>query len=198
MLNGLVESGEIKARSKWKQVYSTFANDNRYLDMLGNPGSNPIELFWDIVDALDQKLDAKIAIAEAAIKRQNEALEAKMKEDSDSAQAEGAQKPFELGPDTTTQEFVSIVKADGDESVKTLTDEDLLEIYHSVWVLSCPTTNHRTHVYSTLHSFTTSPSKNKPMRSVERSGSSATCKTISVMRSRRSRSCTMQVCRTMR
>ena len=54
MLNELVKSGEIKARTKWKQVYSSFANDNRYLDMLGNPGSNPIELFWDIVDALEQ------------------------------------------------------------------------------------------------------------------------------------------------
>ncbi len=132
-----MKSGEIKARTKWKEVYPGFANDNRYLDMLGNPGSNPIELFWDVVDALDQKLDTKIAIAEGAIKRHNKTLEDKMKEDSDNAPADGAtteSKPFEVGPETTEEEFLCIVKADLDESVKTLADEDLTEIYHSVRV----------------------------------------------------------------
>ncbi|RPD64363.1 hypothetical protein L226DRAFT_533652 [Lentinus tigrinus ALCF2SS1-7] len=135
VLNDLVKSGQIKARTKWKQIYPSFANDNRYLDMLGNPGSNPIELFWDVVDALDQKLDEKIAIADGAIKRHNEALQAKMKEEGDGApenEAANEQKPFEVGPDTTEEEFLSIVKADLDESVKTLTDEDLKEIYHSL------------------------------------------------------------------
>ncbi|KAI1796601.1 hypothetical protein LXA43DRAFT_969682 [Ganoderma leucocontextum] len=134
-LNELVKSGEIKARTKWKEVYPSFANDNRYLDMLGNPGSNPIELFWDIVDALDQKLDTKIAIAEGAIKRYNKTLEDKMKEDGDTAPADGATaepKPFEVGPETTEEEFLSIVKADSDESIKTLANEDLSEIYHSL------------------------------------------------------------------
>ena len=130
----MVESGEIKARTKWKQVYPSFANDNRYLDMLGNPGSNPIELFWDAVDALDQKLDAKIAIADGAIKRHNQALEDKMKEDGDDA-GEGATpdvKPFEVGPDTTEEEFLNIVKSDSDESVKTVSEDDLKEIFQSV------------------------------------------------------------------
>ncbi len=135
VLNDLVKSGQIKARTKWKQVYPSFANDSRYLDMLGNPGSNPIELFWDVVDALDQKLDEKIAIADGAIKRHNQALEAKMKQDGDAAaenEAVKEQKPFEVGPETTEEQFLSIVKADSDESIKTLTDEDLSEIYSSV------------------------------------------------------------------
>ena len=133
LLNGLVQSGEIKARTKWKQVYPGFANDSRYLDMLGNPGSNPIELFWDVVDALDQKLDAKIAIVQDAIKRHNKAIEDKMKEDGDAAHGAPAEpKPFEIGPETTEEEFLKIVKADSDESIKTLSDEDLREIYHSV------------------------------------------------------------------
>ncbi|KAI0331462.1 hypothetical protein GY45DRAFT_1404762 [Cubamyces sp. BRFM 1775] len=149
LLNGLVESGQIKARTKWKQVYATFANDNRYLDMLGNPGSNPIELFWDIVDALDQKLDAKTEVAMGAIKRHNKTLEDKAKEgeqlkqeatDGDvNVETEGSTstserkfKPFEVGPDTTEEEFMSIVKADVDEEVKALTDDDLKEIYQSL------------------------------------------------------------------
>ncbi|KAI0741910.1 hypothetical protein C8Q80DRAFT_1274258 [Daedaleopsis nitida] len=134
ILNGLVDSGEIKARTKWKEIYPKFADDHRYLDMLGNPGSNPIELFWDIVDALDQKLDGKIAIANNAIQRHNQALDDKMKEDGD-ASGEGAStdiKSFEVGPDTTEEEFTSIVKANSDEKVKALSDEDLKEIYHSL------------------------------------------------------------------
>ena len=150
----MVESGQIKARTKWKQVYPTFANDNRYLDMLGNPGSNPIELFWDIVDALDQKLDAKIEVAMGAVKRHNKTLEDKAKEGEQSNQeqtdgdvnveAEGSTstsepkfKPFEVGPETTEEEFISIVRADADEDVKALTDEDLKEIYQSVRYSAC-------------------------------------------------------------
>ena len=137
LLGGLVESGEIKARTKWKEIYPQFAEDNRYLDMLGNPGSNPIELFWDVVDALDQKLDAKIAIAEAAIKRYNDGLDIKMEnaevkiEDNAVAQA-SQKKPFEVGPDTAAEEFLKIVKANSDSNGKILSDTDLLEIYHSV------------------------------------------------------------------
>ena len=70
----MIESGNIKARTKWKQVYSLFRDDQRYLNMLGNPGSNPLELFWDAVDTLDQKLDAKLTVVEDAIKRHNERL----------------------------------------------------------------------------------------------------------------------------
>ncbi|KAI8985558.1 hypothetical protein BD414DRAFT_578408 [Trametes punicea] len=156
VLNGLVESGDIKARTKWKEVYPKFANDNRYLDMLGNPGSNPIELFWDVVDSLDQKLDAKIEVAMGAIKRHNKALEDKSKAEKEQTDKEEQAKesaeagdvpsnaenhatsavpqfrPFEVGPDTTEEEFVNVVKADSDENVKALTDEDLKEIYQSL------------------------------------------------------------------
>lgn len=37
--------------------------------MLGNPGSNPLEMFWDVVDELDQALDIKIDHAEAILKQ---------------------------------------------------------------------------------------------------------------------------------
>ncbi|OJT09834.1 Pre-mRNA-processing protein prp40 [Trametes pubescens] len=148
LLNGLVESGEIKARTKWKDVYPNFSTDERYLNMLGNPGSNPIELFWDIVDALDQKLDGKIEVAMGAIKRHNKTLEESVKAPEvqpdegaeageGAAQAEGlttGSRPqlFEVGPETTGEEFVAVVKADEDEGVKALTDEDLKEIYDSL------------------------------------------------------------------
>ncbi|KAE9399919.1 hypothetical protein BT96DRAFT_957117 [Gymnopus androsaceus JB14] len=67
LLQSLVASGDIKARTKWKEVYPKFKDDDRYTNMLGNPGSNQLELFWDVVDALDQKLDAKIAVVTNAL-----------------------------------------------------------------------------------------------------------------------------------
>ncbi len=67
-----MDSGQLQAKSKWKDVYLIFKNDERYLNLLGSPGSNPIELFWDVVDKMDQKFDVKVTVVEDAIKRYND------------------------------------------------------------------------------------------------------------------------------
>ncbi|KAG6865134.1 hypothetical protein C0991_004871 [Blastosporella zonata] len=123
LLQGLVDSGKIKACTKWKEVYPNFAEDERYLSMLGNPGSNPLELFWDVVDVLDQELDRKIAVVEAAFERHN-AKEAQVKAE-DGAPETG----FAVGPKTTDQEFLSAVRANADEAVNALSEKDLVEIF---------------------------------------------------------------------
>jgi pre-mRNA-processing factor 40 len=122
-LQELVASGEIKARCKWKHVYPKFSSDGRYLDMLGRPGSNPIELFWDVVDDLDQKLDAKIATVEAAIKRYNS------KNGSD---AEGSSQPWSVHPETTEVDFLKVVQENGDDESGSLSTDDLKEIFTTV------------------------------------------------------------------
>ncbi|KAG6833234.1 hypothetical protein H0H87_009855 [Tephrocybe sp. NHM501043] len=123
LLQDLVDSGEIKARTKWKEVYPKFANDERYLSMLGNPGSNPLELFWDVVDVLDQELDRKIAIVDAAFERHN----AK----NGQAKAEGGVQEggFSVGPETSEQEFSNIVKSNADEAINALSENNLAEIF---------------------------------------------------------------------
>lgn len=70
LLADLVDDKKIRARTKWKEVYPLFSSSAAYLDMLGTPGSNPLELFWDMVDELDQALDERVAIVESAFKRQ--------------------------------------------------------------------------------------------------------------------------------
>ncbi len=40
-------------RTKWKEVFNLFENDERFLNMLGQSGSTPLELFWDVVEALE-------------------------------------------------------------------------------------------------------------------------------------------------
>lgn len=131
-------------------MYPSFSDDKRYLNMLGNPGSNPLELFWDLVDGLDQKLDAKIATVEDAIKRHNDKLapvqdkeqlddnaDGKEKEkakDQDKAKGGAAadtSKLFKVTPETTKEEFLEIVKGD-EEASKKLQPEDFDEVYQTV------------------------------------------------------------------
>lgn len=134
LLQGLVNSGQIKARTKWKEVYPAFAEDTRYLNILGNPGSNPLELFWDIVDDLDQKLDAKIGTVEDAIKRYNKQFE---QADGDVPMGEGQEpkespKAFKIVPDTTMDEILAIITKDEEEAARQLSSEDLEEIFRTV------------------------------------------------------------------
>ena len=72
LLKELLDAGKIKARTKWKEVYPDITIDKRYLNLLGNPGSNPLELFWDVVDGLDQKLDEKVELVDNALKSGSE------------------------------------------------------------------------------------------------------------------------------
>lgn len=130
-------------------MYPNFKDDSRYLEILGNPGSNPLELFWDVVDGLDQKLDAKIEIVDAAIKKHNEMLaplnkdKAEVKEEKDTEMADDKDKAkvkeetdvnspnsFRITPDTTKEEFLNIVK--GDEEVGKLRSQDLDEVFRTV------------------------------------------------------------------
>jgi len=120
-----VDSDKIRARSKWKEVYPAFANDERYLNMLGNPGSNPLELFWDVVDHLDQELDAKIAIVDGAISRYN-AQHIIVENDNTTGQT------FTVGPETTEEKYMKIIQGDDHDSVKALAQEDLHCVFTTV------------------------------------------------------------------
>lgn len=129
----LVNEGKIKARTKWKTVYPLFSNDDRYLSMLGNPGSNPLELFWDCVDGLDQKLDAKLSVVNDVVYRHNAKLQLEsgdkyedMKADSDGVKA------FAVGPETTEVQFLGVVKSVGDDAITNMSSGDLHEVFLSV------------------------------------------------------------------
>jgi pre-mRNA-processing factor 40 len=95
--------------------------------MLGKPGSNPIELFWDVVDDLDQKLDAKIVIMEATIKRHNTKLDPNV---------EGSSQQWSIQPETTEADFLKVVQENGDEESATLSPDDLKQIFTTVLLYS--------------------------------------------------------------
>ncbi|CAE6542388.1 unnamed protein product [Rhizoctonia solani] len=82
LLDELVKAGRIRAKTKWKAVYPLFSEDDRYLNLLGTPGSNPIELFWDVVDQFDQALEEKVARVNRAMDARALKFSASMTEDT--------------------------------------------------------------------------------------------------------------------
>ncbi|KAF5355353.1 hypothetical protein D9758_006091 [Tetrapyrgos nigripes] len=136
LLHELVESDVIKTRTKWKEVYPLFKNDERYLNMLGIPGSNQLELFWDIVDALDQKLEAKITVVTDAIDKAHAATvnanAKKAAEGTDGAEGNeenGQQTGFKVTPETIEEEFMNVVRATDDPAVKKFSEEEMHTIF---------------------------------------------------------------------
>ena len=56
LLNELRSQGKIKAGSKWMNVLPGIEDDPRYVAMLGQSGSTPLDLFWDMVEEEERAL----------------------------------------------------------------------------------------------------------------------------------------------
>lgn len=50
LLHDLKIQGKIKAGTKWMSIHSLVASSPAYEALLGQPGSTPLDLFWDIVE----------------------------------------------------------------------------------------------------------------------------------------------------
>jgi pre-mRNA-processing factor 40 len=56
LLQELRSSGKIKAGAKWKNVLPEFESDPRYVAMLGQSGSTPLDMFWDVMEEEERAL----------------------------------------------------------------------------------------------------------------------------------------------
>jgi pre-mRNA-processing factor 40 len=56
LLSDLRREGKIRAGTKWSHIYPLIAIDDRYKAMIGQPGSTPMDLFWDIVEEDERAL----------------------------------------------------------------------------------------------------------------------------------------------
>lgn len=56
LLNELRLQGKIKAGTKWMSVLPEIENDPRYVAMLGQSGSTPLDLFWDMLEEEEKAL----------------------------------------------------------------------------------------------------------------------------------------------
>ncbi|KAK3704276.1 U1 snRNP protein [Vermiconidia calcicola] len=90
LLQEMRGQGKIRAGTKWSDVHPLIAQDERYLNLIGNLGSNPLDLFWDAVEEEDRKLRAW----------RNDALD--VLED----------KRYEMTLETTLDDFIDIMRTD--------------------------------------------------------------------------------------
>ncbi|KAL1966506.1 hypothetical protein VTN77DRAFT_4428 [Rasamsonia byssochlamydoides] len=90
LLKELRSQGKIKAGSKWMNIYPLIKDDPRYVAMLGQPGSTPLDLFWDMVEEEERSLRGP----------RNDVLD--VLDD----------KRYEITPKTTFEEFTSVMATD--------------------------------------------------------------------------------------
>lgn len=105
LLHEKLREGKIKAGTKWQDVFPQIKNDERFRAYLGVPGSDAIELLWDIVEDEERKLRSK----------RNDALD--VLED----------KRWEMTLDTSTQDFLEVMRSHPKTSK--YPEDDLLMIY---------------------------------------------------------------------
>ncbi|CCA66726.1 related to U1 snRNP protein [Serendipita indica DSM 11827] len=108
LLDELKASGKLLSGTKWKEIYPLISNDERYLNLLGLPGSTPLELFWDAVDELDL------------------ALEGKLKEVGKYL----ASRSFKFTEQTEIGEFTNLLKED--EKLSQLAEADVVALHRNV------------------------------------------------------------------
>jgi pre-mRNA-processing factor 40 len=56
LLHDLRSQGKLKANTKWKDVLPLVENDPRYVNMLGQAGSTPLDMFWDAIEEEENAL----------------------------------------------------------------------------------------------------------------------------------------------
>ncbi|CAO3607198.1 unnamed protein product [Mucor hiemalis] len=56
LLHELLSSNQINVRTLWKDIYPLIKDDSRYTSAVGLVDSTPIDMFWDILDDLDEQL----------------------------------------------------------------------------------------------------------------------------------------------
>ncbi|EPX75315.1 U1 snRNP-associated protein Usp104 [Schizosaccharomyces octosporus yFS286] len=79
LLLHLRQEKKITLRTKWKEIYPLFKDDPRYLNMLGQPGSTPLDLFWDNIIELENEFREKRNVVLDCL----QLLQLKIEEDSD-------------------------------------------------------------------------------------------------------------------
>ncbi|KAJ9602096.1 U1 snRNP protein [Cladophialophora chaetospira] len=103
LLQSLRSQGKIKAGTKWMTLLPEIENDPRYVAVLGQAGSTPLDLFWDIVEEEERALRG----------RRNDVYD--VLED----------KRYEVTPRTSFDEFLNVMHTDR----KTATiDRDVLRL----------------------------------------------------------------------
>jgi pre-mRNA-processing factor 40 len=88
LLRDLVKDGKIYCLTKWMDVYPLVKREDCFVDMLGQEGSSPLDLFFDVVVDGDE-----------TYRRDKTAIKSAIKD----------AKPFVFGKGTTRKEFMAVL-----------------------------------------------------------------------------------------
>lgn len=111
LLQQLKGAGHIKTGTDWATVYPLVKSDQRYQNILGNPGSTPLELFWDTVDELDHKVEEDTRVVEVAL----------------------AERKMQIRLETSWDEFLEMIQGpEVAKRVEKLDDQDRRNVFDSV------------------------------------------------------------------
>ncbi|KAH8914938.1 hypothetical protein BT69DRAFT_1325770 [Atractiella rhizophila] len=137
LLAELKEKGKLKARARWSDVYRDIEEDIRYENMLGNPGSTPLELFFDAVDECDAIVEKNQSIVEGifaemdhgagASKEGGEGMEVDGEEKKADGEGDTQKKGFQVREETTWEDFFSVLGQD--DRIKSMSESDLRDVY---------------------------------------------------------------------
>ncbi|KAK7207542.1 hypothetical protein BZA70DRAFT_271590 [Myxozyma melibiosi] len=105
LMEALVQSGEIKHDTRWMDIYKRVKDDERYVEMVGQVGSTPQELFWDEVEKQKKDLRIKRDIVLDIL----------------------AEERFEVGEETKYEEFEQVVRRH--KQSETIDDEALEYVF---------------------------------------------------------------------
>ncbi|XP_064456201.1 pre-mRNA-processing factor 40 homolog B-like [Ornithodoros turicata] len=75
LLNELHERGKLTSMSLWVELYSTIRADPRFTNMLGQPGSTPLDLFKFFVEDLKDRFHGEKKIIKEILKEKNFVVE---------------------------------------------------------------------------------------------------------------------------
>ncbi|CAH2108231.1 unnamed protein product [Euphydryas editha] len=90
LLDGLHEEGKLTSMSLWVELYPVISADTRFSAMLGQSGSTPLDLFKFYVENLKARFHDEKKVIKEILK----------------------EKDFEVKPDTTFEEFATVVCED--------------------------------------------------------------------------------------
>ncbi|KAF1972884.1 hypothetical protein BU23DRAFT_466556 [Bimuria novae-zelandiae CBS 107.79] len=108
LLRELQNAGKLGTGTKWKEIHPLVEDDARYTAMLGQTGSSPIDLFWDVIEAEEQKFRALRRVA----------LDALLDE------------RYEVTTSTPYEEFVDVMRAN--PRTKHINDQTMKNIFDYV------------------------------------------------------------------
>jgi pre-mRNA-processing factor 40 len=106
LLHELKANNKIRAGSKWSKIHPLIVADERYQAMLGQPGSTPLDLFWDMVEEEERALRSTrndvLDVLDVSISYRVLNVLANLSKD----------KRFEIQQKTTFEEFLALMQND--------------------------------------------------------------------------------------